>query len=297
MKKQSGDVLGRGLGSLLGDMPDFVDENSLSRDIPIELIDNDPDQPRRSFDDKSLEELAQSIRTHGIMQPLILMRTGDRYRIIAGERRYRAARLAELKLIPAIIRDVDRQNALELALIENLQREDLNPMEQAAALNRLVEEHNLTQAQAAERVGMSRSTVANLIRLLNLPEDVAELVANGRLSAGHAKALMSLGDRNAISAAAKSAADNGLSVRDTEALVEGAREESTADVPVQVQAGTARKKKRSPFAEAQAQLSDALGAKVRIAGTEQKGRITIEYVSKEQLESFFEHLRNMGSEV
>ena len=298
MKKEPGNVLGRGLDSLLGGMSDLDEENATTREIAIDLIDNDPNQPRNVFDEESLDELAQSIRTHGIMQPLILMQEGDRYRIIAGERRFRAARKAGLRLLPAILRNVDQKDALELTLIENLQREDLNPMEQAAGLNRLMKEHGLTQAQVSERVGMSRSTIANLTRLLRLPKPVADMVADGRLTAGHAKVLLSLNDDDLIQTVAQTVASQQVSVRETEMLVEQAQNSASAD-SADTEAATEPQKparKRSPFAEAQAQLTEALGTKVRIEGTTDRGRIMIEYESREQLEEFFERLRGQGME-
>lgn len=298
MYKKSGDVLGRGLGSLLGSTPDFVDENALSREIAVDLIDNDPNQPRRIFDEEKMEELAQSVRLHGIMQPLIVSFDGSRYKIIAGERRFRAARMAGLKIIPVIVRDVTEQAALELALIENLQREDLNSIDQALALERLIEEHGLTQDQVAERVGKSRSTIANLIRILNLPKEVVEMVRTGALSAGHAKALLPLiDDEELLLETAQRVVEDALSVRNTEAMVRESMERVPDAAAEAEEPKPARKKARSPFAEAQDQLTNALGTKVRIAGTETKGKITIEYGSKEQLESFFEHLRTMQTEA
>ena len=210
MGKESG--LGQGLGALFGSLgaePDeFLDgahdsAGAVSQ-VALDLIDNDTLQPRKQFADDKLEELAKSIRTHGVMQPLIVARRENgRYRIIAGERRFRASRLAGLAEVPVVVREqVEDRDALEMALIENIQREDLNPMEQAAALQRLVRDYGMKQEEIAERVGKSRSAVANLMRLLNLPHAVQQMVEAEEISAGHARALLALQDENSIHTAA-----------------------------------------------------------------------------------------------
>lgn len=279
----------RGMGAFFGGNAPGTDATTM--DVNIDLIDTDPEQPRKDFNEEALDELAQSIELHGILQPLIVTEEGRRYRIISGERRYRAARKAGLKVVPVIVRKLSEQKKLQIALIENLQREDLNPMEQAHALHRLMTEHNLTQQEIAHSVGKSRSSIANLLRLTSLPKDAADMLVSGALSFGHAKALLGLDDPEVISQVAAVVAARGLSVRETEDLIRtngGDLPEGPAD---QKQVRTPRGRMRSPFAEAQAQLQDVLGAKVRIAGTETKGRITIEYASREQLEDFFERLK------
>ena len=296
MAKESG--LGKGLGALFGsaaaEPDDFLDGGSPNTpsEIPIDLIDNDASQPRKQFDGEKLEELAQSIRTHGVMQPLVVTATENgRYRIIAGERRFRASKIAGLRMIPVTVReDTADKDALEMALIENIQREDLNPMEQAGALRRLVKEYGLRQEDVAARVGKSRSAVANLMRLLHLPESTQELVASGQLSAGHARALLPLETEAAISSAVGWILRDELTVRQTEELVKNLLAEAEAkesEVP---------KQKRKPelppeYRDAQEQLSTRFDTKVRIVGGEDKGKITIAYFSKDQLNSIYDLLR------
>lgn len=297
-RRKGSSVIGRGLESLLGEIPSFVNDNQLAHEVSIDLVDNDPTQPRRAFDEEKINELADSIKVHGLIQPLLVTKQQDgRYRIIAGERRFRAARKAGLKNIPVIVRDVTASETLQLALIENVQREDLNPIEQARAMERLVTEHGLTQEQVAQQVGKSRSSVANILRLTLLPQDVTDLITNGTISLGHAKALLGLPTPEAMSSTAAEVVRHALSVRQTEDLVREkleAMEEDATGSEMSKQRTVAKKK--NPFAEAQAQLTEALGTKVRIAGTETKGRITIEYVSKEQLENLFEQLKAMHEE-
>ena len=187
--------LGRGLGALLGeDVVSPAEEKAADEvlNLEIRLIDPNREQPRRDFDEEALQELAASIQAVGVIQPIIVCREGERYTIVAGERRYRAARLAGLEQIPAIVRDWEKQTRLEAALIENLQRDDLNPVEEAMGVKKLMEETGLTQEQAAQRLGKSRPAVANLLRLLTLPESVIRMLREGKLTAGHARALVGL---------------------------------------------------------------------------------------------------------
>ncbi|MBD5560973.1 MAG: ParB/RepB/Spo0J family partition protein [Clostridia bacterium] len=291
-------VLGTGLSSLtamFGESAadDFLDGTGTvnPQELSIELIDNDATQPRKQFDDEKLDELAKSIRTHGIMQPLLVCRTPDgRYRIIAGERRFRAARLAGLTKLPVVIRDApEAKDALEMALIENIQREDLNPMEQAGALRRLVKEYGMRQEEVAERVGKSRSAVANLMRLLHLPDEIQEMVAEGRLSAGHARALLPLENEAAMLSAASWVLRDDLSVRQTEDLVRSLQAEEKAEEP---ETAAAKKKKTLPpeFRAAQERLSSLYDTQVKIVGSQEKGKITIAYFSKEQLDALYNAL-------
>lgn len=301
MAKESG--LGKGLGALFGSVaaePDeFLTGGSVAApsEVPIDLIDNDTGQPRKKFDDEKLEELAQSIRTHGVMQPLVVSPAENgRYRIIAGERRFRASKLAGLNMIPVVIRETtEDREALEMALIENIQREDLNPMEQAGALRRLVKDYGLRQEEVASRVGKSRSTVANLMRLLHLPESTQDLVASGKLSAGHARALLPLESEAAITSAVGWILRDDLTVRQTEELVKGLLAEENAK---ETAAPKEKPKRALPpeFRDAQEQLSERFDTKVRIVGGEDKGKITIAYFSKDQLNSIYELLRGTGGE-
>ena len=186
--------------------------------MPVSQLDPNPDQPRRTFDTQALEALAESIRQAGVLQPLLVVENGARYRIVAGERRYRAARMAGLQSVPCVVRDMTEQERMEAALIENLQREDLNPIEEAAGIRALMEECGYTQELAAKRVGRSRPAVANLLRLLQLPESIRELVKAGELSAGHARVLVGLADESRQLALAERAVREGMSVRELERL-------------------------------------------------------------------------------
>lgn len=299
-KKKQG-PLGRGLtpGGYEGifasiEVPAPIAAERGPQEIDIDLIDTDPDQPRTVFDEKQLHDLGASIKHHGLIQPIVVTKTGDRYLIIAGERRFRAAREIGLRQIPAIVRDTMPAEKLELALVENLQRTDLNPMEQSHALHRLMTEHRLSQQDIADRLGKSRSSIANILRLTSLPSEVTDMISAGALSLGHAKALLGLSDPDIITKLAKEVVEKQLSVRETEDLAKLAGEYDPASGdPEKDQKRPPRQNRRSPFAEAQAQLTEALGTKVRIAGSETKGRITIEYVSKDQLEDFFERLKSL----
>ena len=282
-KKPSG--LGRGLGALLGD--DVLKaETTGSLYLPIAQVESCSSQPRKHFDEAALAELADSIREHGIIQPLTVRKLASGYyQIIAGERRWRAARLAGLQEVPVIVMEADDRKAAELAMIENLQREDLNPMEEAEGYQALIEQYNMTQEQAASRVGKSRSAVANALRLLNLTPAVRKLVEENRLSAGHARALLPL-DVRSQEKAAQTILSTDLSVRQTEMLVkrlqaEQSQEEETPKPP-------------SPavnyVAEAEKDLSQRLGRACHIAHGRKKGRIEIEYYGVDDLNNLLDAL-------
>ncbi|WP_295587184.1 ParB/RepB/Spo0J family partition protein [uncultured Oscillibacter sp.] len=278
-KKPSG--LGRGLGALLGD--DVLKEESTGAlSLPIAQVESCSSQPRKSFDEASLAELADSIRQHGIIQPLTVRKLASGYyQIIAGERRWRAARMAGLSEVPVIVMEADDRKAAELAMIENLQREDLNPMEEAAGFQSLIETYHMTQEEAAQRVGKSRSAVANALRLLGLTPSVRKLVEEGKLSAGHARALLPLPADTQESAAAAIVA-GGLSVRQTEALVKrlSAQEKPKPKPPSGV----------DYTAEAQRDLSSRLGRGVKIINGRKKGRIELEYYGLDDLNDLLEAL-------
>ena len=281
-KKPSG--LGRGLGALLGDDV-MKTESSGSLSLPISQVETCSSQPRKRFDDESLQELADSISQHGIIQPLTVRKlSSGYYQIIAGERRWRAARLAGLQEVPVIVIEADDRKAAELAMIENLQREDLNPMEEAAGFQSLIESYHMTQEEAAQRVGKSRSAVTNALRLLGLTPSVRKLVEEGKLSAGHARALLPLPEKQQ-EAAAKAVLSGALSVRQTEALVKRVLAE---DKPA--------KKETKPAdavdytAEAQKSLARALGRGVRIVRGRKKGRIELEYYGVEDLNQLLDAL-------
>ena len=279
-KKPSG--LGRGLGALLGD--DVLKaETTGSLYLPISQVESCSSQPRKHFDEASLAELADSIRQHGIIQPLTVRKLASGYyQIIAGERRWRAARLAGLQEVPVIVMEADDRKAAELAMIENLQREDLNPMEEAAGYQALMEQHHMTQEEAAQRVGKSRSAVANSLRLLNLAPAVRKLVEEDKLSAGHARALLPLPPA-LQEKAAEAVVSGGLSVRQAEALAKRLAAEQK-EKPAAQSAGV------DYAAEAQKELSSKLGRGVRIVTGRKKGRIELEYYGLDDLNDLLDAL-------
>ena len=274
-KKPSG--LGRGLGALLGDDV-LKTESSGSLSLPLSQVESCSSQPRKLFDEAALAELADSIREHGIIQPLTVRKlSSGYYQIIAGERRWRAARMAGLTEIPAVVIEADDQKAAELALVENLQREDLNPMEEAAGFQSLIQTYHMTQEEAAQRVGKSRPVITNAMRLLNLPEDVREMVVDGRLSAGHARALLSLEDEEMIRVLAREIIKKGLSVRQVEAIVKKSKQ------LVKPPKAPPTAWDNSYFAEVQLALSQSLSRKVKIEGEKNKGRLIIEFYDEADL--------------
>ena len=282
-KKPSG--LGRGLGALLGD--DVLKaETTGSLYLPISQVESCSSQPRKHFDEASLAELADSIRQHGIIQPLTVRKLASGYyQIIAGERRWRAARLAGLQEVPVIVMEADDRKAAELAMIENLQREDLNPMEEAAGYQALMEQHHMTQEEAAQRVGKSRSAVANSLRLLNLAPAVRKLVEEDKLSAGHARALLPLPPA-LQEKAAEAVVSGGLSVRQAEALAKRLAAEQK-EKPAAQTAGV------DYTAEAQKELSSKLGRGVRIVTGRKKGRIELEYYGLDELNDLLDALATL----
>ena len=279
-KKPSG--LGRGLGALLGDDV-MKTESSGSLSLPISQVETCSSQPRKRFDDESLQELADSISQHGIIQPLTVRKlSSGYYQIIAGERRWRAARLAGLQEVPVIVIEADDRKAAELAMIENLQREDLNPMEEAAGFQSLIESYPMTQEEAAQRVGKSRSAVTNALRLLGLTPSVRKLVEEGKLSAGHARALVPLSP-SLQESAANAIVSGGLSVRQTEALVKrlsAEKKEAQVKDPDEV----------DYLAEAQNELKARLCRGVKIVPGRKKGRIELEYYGVDDLNDLLDAL-------
>ena len=279
-KKPSG--LGRGLGALLGDDV-MKTESSGSLSLPISQVETCSSQPRKRFDDESLQELADSISQHGIIQPLTVRKlSSGYYQIIAGERRWRAARLAGLQEVPVIVIEADDRKAAELAMIENLQREDLNPMEEAAGFQSLIESYHMTQEEAAQRVGKSRSAVTNALRLLGLTPSVRKLVEEGKLSAGHARALVPLSP-SLQESAANAIVSGGLSVRQTEALVKrlsAEKNEAQVKDPDEV----------DYLAEAQNELKARLCRGVKIVPGRKKGRIELEYYGVDDLNDLLDAL-------
>ena len=282
-------ALGRGLSALLPQIPDPATSTDLStessgvQEVDLDLLEPNPDQPRSVLDDSKLEELAQSIRSHGVIQPIVVTPNGNReggFHIVAGERRWRASQRAGLLRVPVFVREVEQAKRLEVALIENIQRENLNPIEEASAYKRLADEFNLTQAQIAESVGKDRATVANYQRLLGLPQEVRGDVAAGFLTMGHARALVALPDARAQRHVAREIRAQDLSVRETEALVK------RITMPKRSAAATNDNDVHTKAAEERLRLS--LGTRVRIVRSGPGGRIEISFSSENELQRLYE---------
>lgn len=284
MAKQKG--LGKGLGALMLDDQPELREDIPYRTLPLYKIEPNPDQPRRDFDPEALESLAESIRLHGMIQPLTL-RQGKNgyYQIIAGERRWRAARMAGLTEVNAVILEADDRKTMELALIENLQREDLNPIEEALGYQSLMENYAMTQEQAAERVGKSRPAVANALRLLNLSEPVLELVQSGKLSAGHARAVLTIKEEKKQLQAAQKIIALGLSVRQAELLCKNMSKPPEKPKPVSLAVDY--------VAECEKNLSRQLGRGVKIVNGKRKGKFELEFYGQEDLQALIEALSSL----
>ena len=276
--------LGRGLGALLGDFEEPVAQNTPYKLLPIHKVEPNPDQPRRDFDEEELEALAESISVHGIIQPLTVREmSGGYYQIIAGERRWRAARMANLQEVPVVVVEADDRKAMELALIENLQRQDLNPVEEALGYRSLMEEYGMTQEEAAGRVGKSRPAVANALRLLNLCDDVLEKLRNGVLSAGHARALLVLKEEKKQIQAAQKICALGLSVRQAELLCKNmTKEPATTQQTITLAVDY--------VAECEKSLSKKLGRGVKIVNGKRKGKFELEFYGQEDLQVLLDAL-------
>jgi ParB family chromosome partitioning protein len=289
--------LGRGLEALLGpkaaaQAPALeATPGDVLRSLPVDALAPGKYQPRKTMDDAKLAELAESIRAQGVIQPIVVRDLGGkRYEIIAGERRWRATRLAGLAEIPAVVREVDDRTVVAMALIENIQREDLNPLEEATALQRLIDEFDLTHAQAAEAVGRSRAAVSNLLRLLELPPEIRALVETRALEMGHARALLTLAPQAAI-ALARQAADNGWSVREVEHRVQ---QLAAGKLPAGngAKARAAKAKPQADIATLERELSESLGTRVNVLhGRAGKGRLVIHYPDLDVLDGVLEKLR------
>ena len=295
--------LGRGLGALLGDVVEQEETQVQSpeknepetvqpeqpvdavRMLPIHSIDPNREQPRRTFNEDALKELAQSIKAVGVLQPIIVAPSGERFTIIAGERRYRASRLAELDEIPAIVRQWDEQTRLEAALIENLQRDDLNPIEEAMGVRRLMDEAGLMQEKVAERIGKSRPAVANLLRLLTLPDAVRQMLIDGKLSAGHARALVTV-DRKRQIQLANLAAEQGWSVRQLERICA-----ETQDKPKKV-----KPPKDAQFTQLESMARELFGTRAKLEGDSNGGKLTLYYYSADDLQRIWDVMEMAGEE-
>ena len=283
--------LGGGLSNLFGDdAAASLSENGAADSItqlPLTKIERNPNQPRKKFDQQALEELAESIRLHGVITP-ITVRHGEKdgyYQIIAGERRWRAARLAGLKEIPAMVLEASEGEVMELALIENLQRQDLNPIEEAEGYDRLMQQFGLTQEEIANRVVKSRSAVANALRLLGLPDEVRTMVADGKLSGGHARAVLAVSDEDKRVDAARQMV--GMSVRQAEALAKRLNKKSSVKPP-QPEAFSV-----DYVADVEKELESVLGRKISIQQGKNSGQLTLEYYGADDLERLIEALRSL----
>lgn len=275
--------LGRGLGALLGDFDDPIQENTPYKLLPIHKVEPNPDQPRRDFDEEELQALSESISIHGIIQPLtVRLLSSGYYQIIAGERRWRAARMAGLTEIPVVIVEADDRKAMELALIENLQRQDLNPVEEAMGYQSLMEEYGMTQEEAAGRVGKSRPAVANALRLLSLSPVVLEMVRNGELTAGHARAVLVLKDEKKQQQAAQRIHALGLSVRQAELLCKNMTRQQPPMPKVTLAVDY--------IGECEKNLSKHLGRGVKITNGKRKGKFELEFYGEEDLQNLLDAL-------
>ncbi|HYL98143.1 MAG TPA: ParB/RepB/Spo0J family partition protein [Blastocatellia bacterium] len=282
-------ALGRGLNALLADRGTRLAQSAEAASAPlpgetlriaIDLIDPNPFQPRRIFQSERLQELAQSIGRDGLIQPIVVQRSGARYTLIVGERRWRAARLAGLTEVTAVVQDIPPDRLLEVTLVENIQREDLNPIETAQAFERMIRELNISHEEVARRTGKDRTTITNLLRLLKLPPDIQQLVAERRISMGHARAILGLPDEQHQRAVAEKASAQGLSVRQVERLVQRMTEKR--------EVAEAEDAKLDPnVAAALKELEQALGTRVRIVEKGEKGRIEINYYSAEDLDRIY----------
>ncbi len=292
MAKRKG--LGRGLEALLPNMEETVEqiENtaiSTSQEtiyeIPVGSIDRNPDQPRQNFDQESLEALASSIRVNGVISPILLVKNGRRYTIIAGERRWRASQIAGLKTVPAIVRDWDEMKRQEAALIENIQRQDLNPIEEAEGIRRLMDEYQLTQEVISDRLGKSRPVVANLLRLLHLPEEIQNAVKNGVLSAGHARVLAGIDDPEKQKFLFEKTLSMHLSVRQLEDAAKAEKKppksKTATELPVE-------------YHDLADRLRQSTGLRVHFSGSQNKGKIILEYASEQELERLWNLLEEQN---
>ena len=289
MAKTTKKGLGTGLGALLGS-DTIAETSSKPSTLPITKVEPKADQPRTMFDEVALAELSESIKQHGIIQPITVRQLpSGYYQIIAGERRWRAARMAGLKEVPVNIIEADDRLAAELALVENLQRADLNPVEEARGFRRLIKEFGLTQEEAAQAVGKSRPAITNSMRLLTLPDEVVELLEAGMISAGHARALLAIEDNDLKIEAAKMIVAKGMSVRQTETLAVniGKRKQKTENKPVGI----------DYLALAAKQLETSLGRKVRMTEGKKGGKIEIDYYDADDREALMDALRSIGNKL
>lgn len=275
--------IGRGLDALIptDTLEAFSNENAIEK-IAVDKLITNPFQPRKKFDEQSIEELAQSIREHGIIQPIVVRKKGTKYEIVVGERRFRAAKIAKLNEIPAIVKEMTNEQMMEVAILENLQREDLTPIEEAEAYQSLIEKLNFTQEDLANRLGKSRPHITNTLRLLQLPEKIRDLVNDGQLSMGHGRALLGLKNKRKMMEVAQKVIKQSLSVRQLEALIKQYNENVSRET---------KKVKKDIFVQAtETQLREYFGTNVQIKKNKNKGKIEIEFYSEDDLERILEIL-------
>ena len=283
--------LGRGLDALF-DSEEDIKRNAGDTVYSISVLDIDPnpDQPRKKFDKEALDELASSIKEHGVLQPILVVKTDARYMIVAGERRWRAARLAGLKMMPALVSDFTKKNIAEISLIENLQRDDLNPIETACGIKQLMDDYSMTQETVSQQLGKSRSAIANTLRLLTLPDYIIEYVQNDEISAGHARALLACENERDQRAIVNKILAQGLSVRETEKMVK--TYETFAIMPEK----KVKQELPAEFKEFKRLLQKGLGTKVSIKGDLNRGQITIKYFNRQDLERLYSIAERLNGE-
>lgn len=284
MTKRQGGLGKYGVDAIFSELK----EDSEGTELNLDQLSPNPFQPRSDFDQEKLDELAQSIKEHGIIQPIVVRHVEDKYQIVAGERRWRAAQIAGLEKVPVVVKEIDDASMMQMALIENVQREDLNPMEEALAYKRLMDEFELKQDEVASRVGKSRSAVANSVRLLNLPDEVQNLVSQGNISSGHARALLGLASKDMVIKLAERIVSKGLSVRQVEEIIKDMHRLSSNTTTT-----VTRTSKDPNITDLEDSIQKILGTKVKMVGSYDKGKIEINYYSSEDLDRLIELIRSL----
>ena len=284
MAKRQGGLGKYGVDAIFSELK----EDSEGTELNLDQLSPNPFQPRSDFDQEKLDELAQSIKEHGIIQPIVVRHVEGKYQIVAGERRWRAAQIAGLEKVPVVVKEMDDASMMQMTLIENVQREDLNPMEEALAYKRLMEEFELKQDEVASRVGKSRSAVANSVRLLNLPEEVQNLVSQGNISSGHARALLGLASKDMVIKLAERIVSKGLSVRQVEEIIKDMHRLSSSTTTT-----VTRTSKDPNITDLEDSIQKILGTKVKMVGSYDKGKIEINYYSSEDLDRLIELIRSL----
>jgi len=279
--------LGKGLEALISSTDALEDARNSVTELRINQVEPNSEQPRKVFDQEKLEALAESIKNHGVVQPIIVKREGPYYKIVAGERRWRAAKLAGLKTIPVIIKDITSRVVMEIALIENLQREDLNPIEEAEAYQKLIEEYSITQEEVAKIVGKSRAAIANTVRLLTLTDEIKEMLSDGRLTSGHARTLITIPDPQRQNQLAKTIVEKNLTVRESEKLAASESRQKKKTEKEKIVS-----KESIEMAELAEKLMAVYGTKINLVKNKEKGKIVFEFYSNDELDRIIEMLLN-----